>query len=57
MNKLEATRGLIQWATQLNESDVRYQPRNAIKAQVLMDFIVEFTSNQGEQDEVEKTQR
>ena len=57
MNKLEAARGLIQWAIELSEFDVRYQPRNAIKAQVLMDFIVEFTPNQGEHDGVDEAQR
>jgi len=45
MNKLEAARRLIQWAIELSEFDVRYQPRNAIKAQVLVDFITEFTPN------------
>ena len=57
MNKLEATGRLIQWAIELNEFDVRYQPRNAIKAQVLADFIEEFTPNQGEQDGVDEAQR
>ena len=54
MNKLEAAGRLIQWAIELSEFDVRYQPRNAIKAQVLTDFIVEFTLNQGELDELEE---
>ena len=57
MNKLEATRRLIQWAIELSEFDVRYQPRNAIKAQVLADFIEKFTPNQGEQDGVDEAQR
>ncbi|XP_065617219.1 uncharacterized protein LOC136062282 [Quercus suber] len=35
----------------------RYQPRNAIKAQVLEDFIAEFSPNQGELDEVDEVQR
>ena len=39
MNKLEAIGRLIQWAIELSEFDVKYQPRNAIKAQVLVDFI------------------
>ena len=42
MNKLEVTRRLIRWAIELSEFDIRYQPRNAIKAQVLADFIAEF---------------
>jgi len=48
MNKLEATGRLIQWAIELSEFDIKYQSRNAIKAQVLADFIAEFTPNQGE---------
>ncbi|XP_050250883.1 uncharacterized protein LOC126697815 [Quercus robur] len=43
MNKLEAAGRLIQWAVELSEFDIRYQPRHAIKAQSLADFIVEFT--------------
>ena len=43
MNKLKATRRLIQWAVELNEFDVRYRRREAIKAQALADFIAEFT--------------
>ena len=45
MNKLEAARQLIQWAVELSEFDIWHQPRNAIKAQVLADFIAEFTPN------------
>ena len=43
MNKLEAVGRLIQWAVELSEFDILYQPRNAIKAQALEDFIAEFT--------------
>ena len=51
MNKLEAAGQLIQWAVELSEFDVRYKPREAIKAQVLADFIVEFTPASSKQDE------
>ena len=54
---MEAVGRLIQWAIELNEFDVRYQLRNAIKAQVLMDFIAEFTPNQGEQNGVDEAQK
>ena len=57
MNKLEAAGRLIQWAIELSEFDVKYQPRNAIKAQVLADFIAEFSSNQSELDEVDEIQK
>ena len=54
MNKLEAIGRLIQWAIELSEFDVSYQPRNAIKAQELADFIAKLTLNQGEQDGVDE---
>ena len=53
MNKLEAAGWLIQWTIELSEFDIRYQPRNAIKAQALADFIVEFTPSHGDLDEME----
>ena len=53
MNKLEVARRLIQWVVELSEFDIRYQPRNAIKAQVLADFISEFTPSHGSLDRVE----
>ena len=43
MNKLEAAGRLIQWVVELSEFDVQYRPREAIKAQVLVDFIAGFT--------------
>ena len=53
MNKLEAAGWLIQWTIELSEFDIRYQPRNAIKAQALADFIAEFTPSYGDLDEME----
>ena len=43
INKLEADGRLIQWVVELSEFDVQYRPREAIKAQVLANFIAEFT--------------
>ena len=54
---MEAAGQLIQWAIELSEFDVKYQPRSAIKAQVLAYFITEFTPRQGELDEVDKAQK
>ncbi|XP_028091292.1 uncharacterized protein LOC114291637 [Camellia sinensis] len=34
------------WAVELGEFDIRYQPRTAIKAQVLADFVTEFAPTQ-----------
>ena len=43
MNKIDVARRLIQWAIELGQFDIEYQPLAAIKAQVLVDFITEFT--------------
>ena len=40
-------------AIELSKFDVKYQPRNAIKAQALSDFIAEFTPGHGDLDERE----
>ena len=54
MNKLEAAGRLIQWAVELSEFDIKYQPRHAIKAQALADFIAEFTLSCDDEGEVNK---
>lgn len=43
MNKPEAAGRMVQWAIELNQFDIEYHPRTAIKAQALVDFISEFT--------------
>ena len=57
MNKLEAARRLIQLAIKISEFNIRYQPRNAIKAQALANFVAEFTPNHGDLDEVDEAKR
>ena len=57
MNRLEAAGRLIQWAVELREFDIRYQPRNAIKAQALADYIAEFTSSYDDLNEVENSKK
>lgn len=39
----ETSGRMIKWAVELSEHDIRYQPRLAIKAQVLADFLLECT--------------
>ena len=53
MNKLEAVGRLIQWAVKLSKPNIKYQSRNAIKAQALADFIAEFTPSHDDLDETE----
>ena len=36
----------MKWAIELSEFDIRYKPKNAIKRQVLADFVMEFTSTE-----------
>ena len=51
MSSLEATRRMALWAVKLSEFDIQYRPRTAIKRQVLVDFIVEFTIVEGQRAE------
>ena len=57
MNKLEASARLIQWAVELSEFDIRYQPRHAIKAQALADFIAELTPSCGDIEGMEDSKK
>ena len=36
------------WAVELSEFDIRYRPQTAIKEQVVVDFIAEFTLGDGQ---------
>ena len=42
---------------ELNEFDIRYKPRDAIKAQVLANFITEFTLTKGQQSEEQRAKQ
>ena len=43
LHKPETSGRLMKWALELSELDIRYKPKNAIKEQVLADFVMEFT--------------
>ncbi|XP_048493061.1 uncharacterized protein LOC125493630 [Beta vulgaris subsp. vulgaris] len=43
LHKLDTTGRLLKWAIELYEFDIEYRPRTTIKAQALVDFIVETT--------------
>ncbi|XP_011083352.1 uncharacterized protein LOC105165895 [Sesamum indicum] len=51
MSKLDISGRMIKWAVELGEFDIEFQTRNAIKAQVFADFLVEFTGEQPEKEE------
>ena len=44
LHKLETSGRLMKWAIELSEFDIIYKPKTAIKGEVLMDFVMEFTS-------------
>ena len=43
MSNPEAAGRLALWAIELSEFDIQYHPRTAIKGQIIVDFIAEFT--------------
>jgi hypothetical protein len=46
LNNREVTEKITKWAIELSMYDIVYKPRTAIKAQVLSDFVAEWTENQ-----------
>ena len=44
LHKPETSGRLMKWAIKLSEFDIRYKPKTAIKGQVLVVFVMEFTS-------------
>ena len=48
--KPETSGRLMKWAIELSEFDIRYRPKIAIKGQVLVDFVMEFTSAEPAKD-------
>ena len=55
MNKIDVAGRLVQWAIELGQFDIEYRPQVVIKAQVLADFIAEFTYPQEEEETQKKT--
>ena len=48
MSSPEAAGRMALWAVELNDFDIQYRPRTAVKGQVLADFIAEFTIGDGQ---------
>ena len=46
MSNPEAASRLALWVIELSEFDIQYRPRTAIKGQVIVDFIAEFTNGE-----------
>ncbi|XP_042415305.1 uncharacterized protein LOC122004494 [Zingiber officinale] len=49
LTNIEVVGRLIKWATELGEYDIQYQPRTAIKAQALADFLTEIHQTNSEE--------
>ncbi|XP_070014635.1 uncharacterized protein [Nicotiana sylvestris] len=45
LHKHELSKRLAKWAIELSEYEITYQPRTAIKSQVLADFVVDFSQS------------
>jgi ribonuclease HI len=43
---------MISWSVELSEHDIKYEPRQAIKSQALVDFLVEMTGDQAPRTKV-----
>ena len=44
LHKPETSGRLMKWTIELSEFDIKYKPKTVIKGQVLVDFVMEFTS-------------
>ncbi|XP_057756163.1 uncharacterized protein LOC130975374 [Arachis stenosperma] len=48
LQKPDLTGRMMTWSIELSQYDIRYEPRQAIKAQAMVDFLVEVTGDPGE---------
>ena len=54
MNKIDVAGHFLQWAIELGQFNIKYQPQVAIKAQGLVDFIAEFTYTEDEEEPLKR---
>ena len=54
---METSKRLVEWAIRLGEFNIRYEPRKALKAQVLADFMAEMSKLQKEVIEQQTTNK
>ncbi|KAL5539209.1 hypothetical protein UlMin_043494 [Ulmus minor] len=53
LHKPELSGRLTKWTVELSEFDITFQPRTALKSQVLADFVADFAPNVTQQDDKE----
>ena len=49
LKRSDFTGWIAKWGTRLRSFDIRYRPRSSVKGQVLVDFVVEFTSQRDQE--------
>ena len=54
MSSPEAVGRMALWVIELNEFDIQYRPRTAMKGQAVTDFIAEYTQPEDEETEGQK---
>ena len=54
MSSQEAAGRMALWAIELSEFDVQYRPRTAVKGQIVVDFITEYTQSEDSRAEGQK---
>ena len=54
MENSQATKRISMWAMELKPNDIKYEPRTIMEEQVLVSFIVEFTSGTPAQSDLLK---
>ena len=55
LHKPETSGRLMKWAIELSEFDIRYKPKDAIKGQILADFVMEFISTEPAENAQKRT--
>ncbi|XP_019442352.1 PREDICTED: uncharacterized protein LOC109347077 [Lupinus angustifolius] len=52
LHKPELAGQMIAWSIELSQFDIRFEPRTAIKSQVLFDFVAELAAPEGDPEQV-----
>ena len=56
LHKLDLSRRMLQWAIELSDYGIEYQPRLSMKGQVMADFVVESPQQPARDEELDKTE-
>ena len=50
LQKLDLAGRMVSWSIELSEFDIQYEPRTAVKAQALTNFLAEIVDNEDPQE-------